>query len=131
MKTLTWQKPGQQNVAQELIKIIINYVAELRYITKVLIDFLNRRAFENWTTRTEADLRGQVVKFLDSVMGPNKLIERFKVMKIEQDPNQKDRVLLDIHITPYFPAKSFVIQLAGHKGDNPEDAIWESEYHQE
>ena len=33
MKTLTWQKPGQQNVAQELIKIIINYVAELRYKT--------------------------------------------------------------------------------------------------
>ena len=33
MKTLTWQKPGQQNVAQELIKIIINYVAELREIT--------------------------------------------------------------------------------------------------
>ena len=31
MKTLTWQKHGQQNVAQELIKIIINYVAELRY----------------------------------------------------------------------------------------------------
>ena len=30
MKTLTWQKPGQQNVAQDLIKIIINYVAELR-----------------------------------------------------------------------------------------------------
>ena len=34
MKTLTWQKPGQQNVAQELIKIIINYVAELRYSRK-------------------------------------------------------------------------------------------------
>ena len=33
MKTLTWQKPGQQNVAQELIKIIINYVAELRIST--------------------------------------------------------------------------------------------------
>lgn len=57
------------------------------YITKVLFDFLNRRAFENWTTRTEADLRSQIVKFLDSVMGPNKLIERFKVVKIEQDPN--------------------------------------------
>ena len=35
MKTLTWQKPGQQNVAQELIKIIINYVAELR-IKKII-----------------------------------------------------------------------------------------------
>lgn len=101
------------------------------HITKVLFDFLNRRAFENWTTRTEADLRSQIVKFLDRVQGPNKLIEKFKVLKIEQDPNQKDRVLLDIHITPYFPAKSFVIQLAGHKGDNPEDTVWESEYKQE
>ena len=36
MKTLTWQKPGQQNVAQELIKIIINYVAELRLYTDVV-----------------------------------------------------------------------------------------------
>ena len=70
-------------------------------------------------------------EILSRYSGFGGLIERFKVMKIEQDPNQKDRVLLDIHITPYFPAKSFVIQLAGHKGDNPEDAIWESEYHQE
>ncbi|MBM6671191.1 MULTISPECIES: DUF5458 family protein [Bacteroides] len=101
------------------------------YITKVLFDFLNRRAFENWTTRTEADLREQIVKFLDSVKGPNRLIERFKVMKIEQDPKQKDHVLLDLHVTPFFPAKSFIIQLAGHKGDGPEEAVWESEYRQE
>ncbi len=101
------------------------------YITKVLFDFLNRKAFENWTTRTEADLRSQIVKFLDSIQGPTNLIERFKVMKIEQDPNQKDRVLLDIHVTPYFPAKSFVIQLDGHKGDGPEEAVWHSEYKQE
>lgn len=98
------------------------------YITKVMFDFLNRRAFENWTSRTEADLRQQIVKFLDSIQGPTKLIERFKVMKIEQDRNQKDRILLDIHITPYFPAKSFVIQLDGHKGDGPEEAVWHSEY---
>ena len=38
MKTLTWQKPGQQNVAQELIKIIINYVAELRVNYNIHID---------------------------------------------------------------------------------------------
>ena len=98
------------------------------HITKVLFDFLNRRAFENWSTRTEADLRSQIVKFLDGIQGVGKLIERFKVVRIEQDPKQKDRVLLDIHITPYFPAKSFVIQLDGHKGDGPENAVWNSEY---
>lgn len=101
------------------------------HITKVLFDFLNRRAFENWNSRTEADLRRQIVKFLDDIQGPTKLIERFRVMKIEQDQTQKDRVLLDIHITPYFPSKSFVIQLDGHKGDGPEDAVWHSEYKQE
>ncbi len=106
-------------------------VRVFEYITKVLFDFLNRRAFENWNTRTEADLRSQIVKFLDSIMGPNKLIERFKVVKVEQDPNRKDRILLNIHVTPFFPAKSFVIQLAGHKGDGPEEAVWESEYRQE
>ena len=101
------------------------------YISKVLFDFLNRRAFENWTTRTEADLRSQIVKFLDSIKGPSRLIEKFKVIRIEQDPNQKDRVLLDIHLTPYFPAKSFVIQLEGRKGEEPEEANWESQYNQE
>jgi hypothetical protein len=99
------------------------------HITKVLFDFLNRRAFENWTNKTESDLRSQIVKFLDDIKGPDRLIERFKVMRIEQDRHQKDRIYLDIHITPYFPAKSFVIKLDGHKGDS-ENPEWEAEYAQ-
>ena len=98
------------------------------YVTKVLFDFLNRRSFENWSGKTERDLRSQIVKFLDSIQGPDKLIERSKVIRLEQDPNQKDRIYLDIHITPYFPAKSFVIKLDGTKGDD--EANWNSEYSQ-
>lgn len=101
------------------------------HITKVLFDFLNRKAFEAWDAHAEADLRSQIIKFLDGVQGPKRLIEKFRIMKIEQDKNQKDRVLLDIHITPFFPAKSFVIQLDGHKGDGPEEAVWHSEYSQQ
>ncbi|MNG37962.1 hypothetical protein D3C84_1254820 [compost metagenome] len=67
---------------------------------------------------------------MDGIKGPTNLIEKFTVMKIEQDKTQKDRILLDIHITPYFPAKSFVIQLDGHKGDGPEEAVWHSDYKQ-
>lgn len=88
------------------------------YINKVLIDFLNRRAFENWTSLTENDLRSQIVKFLDSVRGPDKLIEKFRVIRFERDDQQKDRIHLDINITPYFPAKSFMLKLDGHKGDD-------------
>jgi len=94
------------------------------YINKVLIDFLNRRAFENWTAKTEADLRGQIVRFLDTIKGPDKLIEKFRVIRFERDELQKDRIYLDINITPYFPAKSFVLKLDGHKGDD--GAEWET-----
>jgi hypothetical protein len=88
------------------------------YINKVLIDFLNRRAFENWTSLTENELRSQIVKFLDGIKGADKLIEKFRVIRFERDENQKDRIHLDINITPYFPAKSFMLKLDGHKGDD-------------
>ena len=85
---------------------------------KVLFDFLNRRAFENWNSKTERDLRGQIIKYLDSIQGPGKLIEKFEILRFERDPKQKDRIFLDINMTPFFPAKSFVIKLDGTKGDD-------------
>jgi len=100
------------------------------YVTKVLFDFLNRRAFENWTTKTEKDLRAQIVKFLDSIQGPDRLIERFKIMRFERDDQQKDKIHLDIHITPFFPAKSFMVKLDGYKGED-ESTTWASEYNQQ
>ncbi|MEX8547217.1 MAG: DUF5458 family protein [Mucilaginibacter sp.] len=100
------------------------------YITKVLFDFLNRRAFENWNSKTEQDLRSQIVKFLDNIQGPDRLIERFKIIRFERDEVQKDRIHLDINITPYFPAKSFVVKLDGHKGEDA-SATWNTEYKQQ
>lgn len=100
------------------------------YVIKVLIDFLNRRAFENFNVNTRMDLQKQIVKFLDSITGPGKLIEKFKVLRFEQDPKQKDRIYLDIHMTPYFPAKNFLIKLDGQKGDDPDSAEWQAEYAQ-
>lgn len=99
------------------------------YVNKSLIDFLNRRAFENWTSLTEKDLRQQIVKFLDRIQGPNKLIEKFRIDRFERDENQKDRIYLDINITPYFPAKSFMLKLDGTKGDNGTN--WETDTQQQ
>lgn len=99
------------------------------YVTKVLLDFLNRRAFENWTPKNEDDLRKQIVSFLDGIKGADKLIENFKIVRFEQDRVNKDRVWLDIRLTPYFPTKSFVIKLDGHKGDDGNE--WDAQYTQE
>ncbi len=100
------------------------------YINKTLIDFLNRKAFENWTSLTEKDLREQIVKFLDRIQGPTKLIEKFRIDRLERDENQKDKVHLDIHITPYFPAKSFMLKLDGTKGDDG-NTNWDTQTNQQ
>lgn len=99
------------------------------YVTKVLMDFLNRRAFENFNARTRKELMGQIVKFLDNISGPDKLIENFSIKRFEQDPNQKDRIYLDVHMKPYFPAKNFLIKMDGQKGDDGND--WDAEYEQQ
>jgi len=96
------------------------------YVTKVLMDFLNRRAFENFNAKTRKEILNQIVKFLDNVSGPDKLIEDFEIKRFEQDPNQKDRIFLDIRLKPYFPAKNFLIKMDGQKGDEGND--WDTEY---
>ncbi|WP_461532421.1 DUF5458 family protein [Sinomicrobium sp.] len=96
------------------------------YVTKVMMDFLNRRAFENFNAKTRKQILNQVIKFLDSVSGPDKLIEDFDITKFEQDPNQKDRIFLDIRLKPYFPAKNFLIKMDGQKGDDGTE--WDTEY---
>ncbi|CVK17087.1 Protein of unknown function (DUF877) [Apibacter mensalis] len=98
------------------------------YVTKVLMDFLNRRAFENFTAKTRKEIMNQIVRFLDSITGPDKLIENFEVRRFEQDAVQKDRIYLDIHLKPYFPAKNFLIKMDGHKGDDGNE--WDTEYEQ-
>lgn len=99
------------------------------YVTKVLMDFLNRRAFENFNAKTRKELMSQIVKFLDNITGPDKLIEDFSIRRFEQDPNQKDRVFLDIHMKPYFPAKNFMIKMDGQKGDDGTE--WDADYEQQ
>lgn len=98
------------------------------YVTKVLMDFLNRRAFENFNAKTRTEILSQINRFLDSISGPGKLIEKYSVKRFEQDRIQKDRIYLDIHMTPFFPAKSFMIKMDGQKGDDGND--WDTEYEQ-
>lgn len=95
------------------------------FIAKVMSDFLNRRAFELWNTKMEGNLRKQIVKFLDGIQGADKLIEKFQIIRFERDEDQKDHIFLDIHITPFFPAKSFLVKLDGYKGDDGEE--WKAE----
>ncbi|WP_291913724.1 type VI secretion system contractile sheath protein TssC [Chitinophaga sp. CB10] len=98
------------------------------YVTKVLIDFLNRRAFENFSANTRKDLQRQIIQFLDGITGPERLIEDFEIRRFEQDTRDKDTIHLDIFLKPYFPARNFLIRMDGHKGEQNNE--WETNYEQ-
>ncbi|GAB3203339.1 hypothetical protein ABID22_000893 [Pontibacter aydingkolensis] len=95
------------------------------YVGKVLVDFLNRQAFVNWTPVVERDLRKEISKYLESIRGSDKIIQDYNLMRLEQDPDTK-QIFIDLHITPFFPAKNFMLKLGGTKGDTAE--AWASEY---
>jgi hypothetical protein len=100
------------------------------YVMKTLMDFLNRRAFENYDMETFQDIKKQLVKFLDNVSsqgkgGPNILLEKYSITRFERDPKQKDRVYLDITLHPKFAMKNFVISMDGMKGDGGNE--WNNE----
>ncbi len=90
------------------------------WIMKVLMQFLNKRAMENWSGKVEQEIQREIVQFLDKIKGPGKIIDKFEAPQFRRDPTQKDRIYLDIHITPFFPAKTFVIGLTGEDGRDPE-----------
>jgi hypothetical protein len=95
------------------------------YIAKVIIDFLNRQAFVNWTSKVEMDLKNEIGRFLGSIKGWDKIIESFAIVSLEQ--NKETKVIsIDIHITPFFPAKNFLLRLGGTKGNTAEE--WVAEY---
>lgn len=88
------------------------------WVAKVMMDFLNTTAFENVTYDSKSDLKKQITKFLQSISGSNGKIEDFSILKVEQDLEKKDRVIVDISIKPFFPARSFTLQLDGKQGEN-------------
>lgn len=96
------------------------------YITKVVIDFLNRHTFENFNARTKKEIIEYIARFLDMVTGTDKLIEHFNIQRFEQHAWQKDIIYLDIELKPFFPSKNYLIRLNGQKKDEKQE--WQSEY---
>ena len=59
---------------------------------------------------------------------PSVINFKIQIIRFERDEDQKDHIFLDIHITPFFPAKSFLVKLDGYKGDDGEE--WKAQFKQ-
>ena len=63
--------------------------------------------YEKW----KATLESRLSNSRTGIKGPGKLIETLQIIHFERDENKKGHIFLDIHITPFFPAKSFPVMI--------------------
>jgi hypothetical protein len=82
------------------------------YLSKVLVDFCNRRAFENFDSRTEREFRNQITQYLEGKKWDDKVIENYEIITLKKE---NDKVLIEIALEPKYPAVSFKINLEAEK----------------
>jgi hypothetical protein len=87
------------------------------WLTKVLMDYLNRKVFTNISVNEEMAINKEISTFMDKCVREFKFLEKFGKVEIKRDATQRDKVHVYIHATPYFPAKNFVLRLDGKSGE--------------
>jgi len=95
------------------------------WVGKVLIDFLNRSAFENFNSKTQRELKKKISKFLESIKGSGKLLKDFSIHELDQDKENPDIVNVKIHLTPFFATRTFLLSMAGSNGE--EGVEWDTD----
>jgi hypothetical protein len=82
------------------------------YLAKVIVDFCNRRAFENFDPKTEREFKNQITQYLEGKKWDDKIIENYEIINLKK---VDDKVIIDIAIEPKYPAVSFKINLEAEK----------------
>jgi len=85
------------------------------WIKKVMMNFLNDEALQNWDTINSPEILKQKIQtFLNAHKGYGKLFQDYKLGEPRQDPETKN-ITVDMEITPYFSAKNFIVKLSATK----------------
>lgn len=87
------------------------------WIGKVLMNFLTDECFVKFSVKLKKELQDNIIRFMNDQMGPDKLIKRYDLKSITQNPDTKD-IIIDLDITPFFAAKNYYIKLTGHEGND-------------
>jgi len=91
----------------------IGVVRAKDWIAKVLLDYFNGLAFENFNAELREEIKEALNNFFNSIKGPGKLIESYEIVGPKQDPKNPQIVQLGVNVKPYFAAKHYVIDFSG------------------
>jgi hypothetical protein len=88
------------------------------WLTKCLMDYLNRKVFVNIKVNEVMGIQNEITRFFDKCVREYKFLERVGRVEVTPHPVERDRVNVYIHATPFFPARNFVLHLDGKDGEN-------------
>ena len=95
------------------------------WITKILIDFLNRKTFELFTPSNRKDIYQKLIRFLDDLVQSG-VIKKFNKPEIKPDPSDPTKIYVNVGITPLYAARAFHISLIGEKDNEGKGTVSEA-----
>ena len=90
------------------------------WIGKEFQHFFDQETFRKWDGTTKAELTEAVHTFLSSQKGPDRLIENYTLIGIEQNKETKN-ISIKVNLKPFFAARNYLIELTGREDENTKE----------
>ena len=90
------------------------------WIGKEFQHFFDQETFRKWDGNTKAELTEAVHTFLSSQKGPDRLIENYTLIGIEQNKDTKD-ISIKVNLKPFYAARNYLIELTGHEDEKTKE----------
>lgn len=84
---------------------------------------LNQRAYENWRGETEKELTIDIMRFLNTMKGPRRFLLRYGIAHFRKDPWDRNKLSMEVEITPNRLQSAYMIQFTGEAGRDPDTGI--------
>lgn len=83
------------------------------WIAKVLLDYFNSLTFQKFDGDLRRGIKDELNKFFKKVSGHGGLLEDYKIIGPEQDPEDPQKVKIAINVKPFFATKYYAIDFSG------------------
>ena len=99
----------------------LGVVRSMDWIAKVLLDYFNSLTFQVFDGNLRKEINRELNNFFNKIKGHGKLIEEYKITKVEKDPENPQAVKIGINVKPFFAVKHYIIDFSGTQGNFEED----------
>jgi len=86
------------------------------WIQKSIVDYLNGLTFQTFDGNLRNEIKRALNSFFKKVSGYGGLLESYSIDKIDQDPENPQKVDIAIRVKPYFATKHYVVDYTGTQG---------------